>query len=75
MGIYRYTGQNYRIKGMSVKIWVDADACTVVVRDILFRASQRTGVEVTLVVISTFAHEASVKITMLQSSGFDVCCR
>ena len=56
-----------------MKIWVDADACPVVVRDILFRASQRTGVEVTLVANQYIRTPASVKITMLQvQSGFDV---
>ena len=32
-----------------MKIWVDADACPAVIKDILFRAAARTGVEVTLV--------------------------
>ena len=32
-----------------MKIWVDADACPVVVKDILFRAAERTSVKVTLV--------------------------
>ncbi|MBB5863443.1 YaiI/YqxD family protein [Xanthomonas sp. 3058] len=31
------------------QIWVDADACPTVIRDILFRAAARTGVAVTLV--------------------------
>ena len=30
-------------------IWVDADACPVVVKDILFRAAQRAGLPLTLV--------------------------
>ena len=30
-------------------IWVDADACPVVIREILFRAAERTGVSMTLV--------------------------
>jgi uncharacterized protein len=30
-------------------IWVDADACPVVIREILFRAAERTGVALTLV--------------------------
>ena len=56
-----------------MKIWVDADACPVVVREILFRASQRTGVEVTLVANQYIRTPASTKITMLQvESGFDV---
>ena len=32
-----------------MKIWVDADACPVAAREILFRAAARTGVQVTLV--------------------------
>ena len=32
-----------------MKIWVDADACPVVIKDILFRAAERTGIELTLV--------------------------
>ena len=32
-----------------MKIWVDADACPVVIKDILFRAAERTGVQLTLV--------------------------
>lgn len=31
------------------RIWVDADACPAVIRDILFRAAARTGVETWLV--------------------------
>lgn len=55
------------------KIWVDADACPVVVRDILYRAAERTGVEVTLVANQFIRTPASSKITMLQvQAGFDV---
>ncbi len=32
-----------------MKIWVDADACPVVIKDILFRAADRTGVHLVLV--------------------------
>ena len=32
-----------------MQIWVDADACPRVIKDILFRAAQRTGVALTLV--------------------------
>jgi len=32
-----------------MKIWVDADACPVVIKEILFRAAERTGVQVTFV--------------------------
>ena len=34
---------------MRMQIWVDADACPVVIREILFRAAERTGVTLTLV--------------------------
>ncbi len=37
------------MKTGNIKIWVDADACPVVVKEILFRAAERTGVELTLV--------------------------
>lgn len=30
-------------------LWVDADACPTVIKDILFRAAQRTGLPLTLV--------------------------
>ena len=32
-----------------MKVWVDADACPLVLKEILFRAAERTGVLVTLV--------------------------
>lgn len=32
-----------------MKIWVDADACPVVIKEILFKAAERTGVELSLV--------------------------
>ncbi len=32
-----------------MKIWVDADACPVVIKDILFKAAERTNVQLTLV--------------------------
>jgi uncharacterized protein YaiI (UPF0178 family) len=55
-----------------MKIWVDADACPVVIKDILFKAAERTGVETTLanqpirVPPSRFIHSIQV------ASGFDV---
>ncbi|MFW5688949.1 MAG: YaiI/YqxD family protein [Spirochaetota bacterium] len=39
-----------------MKIWVDADACPVAAREILFRASQRTGVPLTLVANQPIRH-------------------
>lgn len=56
-----------------MKIWVDADACPVVVREILFRAAKRTGVEVTLVANQPVATPRLANVNALQvSRGFDV---
>ncbi|MDO6710437.1 YaiI/YqxD family protein [Aliiglaciecola sp. 2_MG-2023] len=56
-----------------MKIWVDADACPNVIKDILFKAAQRTGVEMTLVANQFIRVPASKNITSVQvSSGFDV---
>ena len=56
-----------------MKIWVDADACPVVIKDILFRAAERTGVLTTLVANQPVRIPSSRHIKMLQvSSGFDV---
>jgi hypothetical protein len=54
-------------------IWVDADACPRVIRDILFRAAERCGVAVTLVANQSIEIPRSHHIKMLQvASGFDV---
>ena len=50
-----------------MRIWVDADACPVVIREILFKAAQRTGVELTLV-----ANQSIKTETMLISAQRDV---
>lgn len=56
-----------------MKIWVDADACPVAVKDILFRAAERTGVELTLVANQYMRTPAAANITSLQvPQGFDV---
>ena len=56
-----------------MKIWVDADACPVVIREILFRAAQRTGVELTLVANQSLQTPPAANITSVQvASGFDV---
>ena len=39
-----------------MKIWVDADACPVAIREILFRASERTGIGLTLVANQPIRH-------------------
>ena len=56
-----------------MKIWVDADACPVVIKDILFRAAERTGVQLTLVANHSLCIPPSRCIKFLQvTPGFDV---
>ncbi|ODS05313.1 YaiI/YqxD family protein [Vibrio scophthalmi] len=56
-----------------MKIWVDADACPVVIKEVLFRAAQRTGVEITFVANQYIRTPAAANITSLQvEAGFDV---
>jgi|TARA_B110000240_G_C13383158_1_gene403445 uncharacterized protein YaiI (UPF0178 family) len=56
-----------------MKIWVDADACPVPAKDILFRAAERTGVEVILVANQAIRKPLLQNIKMLQvPNGFDV---
>ncbi len=56
-----------------MKIWVDADACPVVIKDILYRAAKRTEVLVTLVANQPLQIPSSDFIkTVRVSSGFDV---
>lgn len=56
-----------------MKIWVDADACPAVIKDILFRAAQRTEVSLTLVANQPINVPASRHIAFLQvMRGFDV---
>ena len=56
-----------------MKIWVDADACPVVIKDILFRAAERTGMQLTLVANQPVRIPPSRHIKMLQvTPGFDV---
>lgn len=56
-----------------MKIWVDADACPVVIRTILFKAAQRTATPLTLVANQPIPVPRSPLIRMRQvSQGFDV---
>jgi len=56
-----------------MKIWVDADACPVVIKEILFRAATRTRIETTLVANQLIRTPPSPFIKMLQvPQGFDV---
>lgn len=55
-----------------MKIWVDADACPVVIKEILFRASTRTGIMLTLIANQQVQVPKSPRIKMIQvASGFD----
>ncbi len=57
---------------MSASIWVDADACPVVIREILFKAARRTAVPLTLVANQSLPVPGDANIRSLQvSAGFD----
>ena len=56
-----------------MKIWVDADACPVVVKEILFKAAMRTEIELILVANQSIPVPRSPFVKMLQvPAGFDV---
>lgn len=56
-----------------MEIWVDADACPVVIKSILFKAAERTRVQTTLVANQPIHVPRSPYIKTIQvGSGFDV---
>ena len=56
-----------------MRIWVDADACPVVIKDVLYRAAVRVGVELTLVANKPLRTPPSPLIKAVQvEAGFDV---
>ena len=56
-----------------MQIWVDADACPKVIKDILFRAAERLGVSLTLVANRPLRTPPSIYIRAIQvPAGFDV---
>jgi uncharacterized protein YaiI (UPF0178 family) len=56
-----------------MKIWVDADACPVVIKEILFKAAERTATHTTLVANQHIRVPSSPYIHSVQvSTGFDV---
>lgn len=56
-----------------MQIWVDADACPLAVKEMLFRAAERTGVLITLVANHPMRLPASSSLRFLQvEAGFDV---
>lgn len=56
-----------------MKIWVDADACPAVIKEILFRAAERTKINMTLVANHSMRIPPSSHIDFLHvTQGFDV---
>ncbi len=56
-----------------MRIWVDADACPATIREILFRAAQRSGTETILVANQPVKTPPSHLIRSIQvAAGFDV---
>ena len=56
-----------------MQIWIDADACPVVIKEILYRAAERTQIQLTLVANQTMMIPKSRFIKSVQvSQGFDV---
>ncbi|MDF1569317.1 MAG: YaiI/YqxD family protein [Spirochaetaceae bacterium] len=56
-----------------MRIWVDADACPTVIRDILFRASKRTGIPLILVANTPLRVPDTPLVEFIHvKDGFDV---
>jgi len=56
-----------------MKIWVDADACPRVIKEILFRASERLQIPVSLVANKGLAkHTSHLVESVVVEAGFDV---
>jgi uncharacterized protein YaiI (UPF0178 family) len=61
------------LKELKMQIWVDADACPRVIKDILYRAADRKKVQLTLVANQPLQTPTSAFIgSMVVGSGFDV---
>jgi uncharacterized protein YaiI (UPF0178 family) len=57
----------------AMRIWVDADACPNPIKEILFRAAERTRIELTLVANKPLRTPPSAYINTIQvEAGFDV---
>lgn len=62
-----------RGRGSHVRIWVDADACPVAIKELLFRAADRVRIPLTLVANKPLRTPPSPHINAVQvSAGFDV---
>ncbi|WP_438971302.1 YaiI/YqxD family protein [Methylophaga sp.] len=56
-----------------MQIWVDADACPVTIREILFRAARRTGIELIFIANHPLKMPPDSNISFMQvASGFDI---
>ena len=56
-----------------MQVWVDADACPNAIKDILYRAAERVGVQLTLVANQPLRTPRSRYIRSIQvAAGFDV---
>jgi uncharacterized protein YaiI (UPF0178 family) len=56
-----------------MKIWIDGDACPNAIKEILFRAAERTGISLTLIANHIVKIPPSRHISFLRvASGFDV---
>ena len=56
-----------------MKIWVDADACPVVIKEVLYRVAERTGAVITFVANHFMQVPRIASISFLQvEPGFDV---
>lgn len=62
-----------RVWSRYLKIWVDADACPIVIKNILFKAAERTQTQLTLVANQPLRVPGSRYIKSIQvQAGFDV---
>ena len=62
-----------KLSEKTMKIWVDADACPVAIKEIIFRAAERTKVSTTLIANHPMRIPPSSIIKFVQvASGFDV---
>jgi uncharacterized protein YaiI (UPF0178 family) len=56
-----------------MKIWIDADACPRVIKEIVFRASERLELQVVLVANKSLAkHDSRLVESIVVADGFDV---
>jgi uncharacterized protein YaiI (UPF0178 family) len=70
--IWYHHSLSFALSTKTMKIWVDADACPVAVKEIIFRAADRTGIETTLVANQYIRTPPSKYIKLLQvPRGFD----